>query len=168
MNTQMQPNQVEIARYNLERQLKSSANWFYWIAALSMINWIASAFNMGYSFVIGLGVTQLIDAIAQSLMEDLGSSYITLLNIVSFVAILALAGIYAVFGYFGAKRGSWAFMIGIGFYVLDALLFVWAKDYLPLIFHAWALISLVRGPGLIKKLNALDEVQPTVNPIQTI
>jgi hypothetical protein len=159
MNNQVQIKQTEVVRYNLERQLKSSASWFYWIAALSMINWIASAFRIGYSFIIGLGATQLVDGIAQSLIEELGSGYTTLLTVVSFVATLAISGTYALFGYAGSRRANWAFVIGIVLYILDALLFVWAGDYMPLIFHAWALFALLRGPGTIKKLRKLDEEQ---------
>jgi hypothetical protein len=157
---QTQMNQVEIAKYNLERQLKSSAGWFYWIAALSMINWIASVFKIGYSFVVGLGATQLVDGIAQAMIEDLGSDYATMLTVISFIATLAIAGVYALFGYFGNKRANWAFVIGIALYVLDAGLFVWVQDWMPLIFHGLALFYLFRGPGIIKKLRALEESQP--------
>jgi hypothetical protein len=157
---QAQANPVEIAKYNLERQLKSSAGWFYWIAALSMINWIASIFNIGYSFVVGLGATQLVDGIAQTMITDLGSEYATVLTVISFIAILAIVGMYALFGYFGNKRANWAFIIGIAFYILDAGLFVWVQDWMPLIFHGLALFYLFRGPGIIKKLLTLEESQP--------
>ncbi len=168
MNNQVQPTQLDIARYNLERQLKSSAGWFYWIAALSLINWIASAFNIGYSFVIGLGATQLIDGITDVLIEQIGSGSAMILSVIGLLGTLAVAGLYALFGYFGSKRASWAFVIGSILYFLDALIFVWAADYLPLIFHAWALFSLVRGPGFIKKLRMLEESQPVVSSIQSI
>jgi hypothetical protein len=164
MNTDIQKNQIEVAKYNLERQLKSSAGWFYWIAALSMINWIASGFDIGYSFVIGLGATQLVDGIAQALIEDLGSGYSTILIVVSFVATLAIAGVYVLFGFMGGKRANWAFIIGIVLYILDALLFVWVQDWMPLIFHGLALFYLFRGPGIIKKLRTLDEAQITIVP----
>jgi hypothetical protein len=157
---QAQMNQVEVAKYNLERQLKSSAGWFYWIAALSMINWVASVFNIGYSFVVGLGATQMVDGIAQAMIEDLGPDYATVLTVISFVATLAIAGVYALFGYFGSKRANWAFVIGIVLYVLDAGLFIWVQDWMPLIFHGLALFYLFRGPGIIKKLRVLEESQP--------
>jgi hypothetical protein len=166
MNTPVQANQIDIEGYHLKRRLKNSASWFYWIAGLSMINWIASNLKIGFVMVIGLGATQLIDGIAQELITDLGSSYIVLLTVVSFAATLAISGMYALFGYFGNKRANWAFIIGIIFYVLDVLIFIWAKDWLPLIFHAWALISLLSGPGIIKRLKALEEGQPAVNYIQ--
>jgi hypothetical protein len=166
MNIPVQANQIDIEGYHLKRQLKNSAGWFYWIAGLSMINWIASNLKIGFVMVIGLGATQLIDGIAQGLIKDLGSSYTTLLTVVSFVATLAISGMYALFGYFGNKRAKWAFIIGIIFYVLDALIFIWVKDWLPLIFHAWALIGLLGGPGIINRLKALEEGQPAINYMQ--
>ncbi len=159
-----QLNQIEMTRYNLMRQLKSSASWFYWIAALSMINWIASAFNIGYSFVVGLGATQFVDGVAQALIENVGSEFATILTVISLIATVGIAGMYALFGYFGNKRASWAFLIGIILYILDAGLFIWVQDWMPLIFHGLALLYLFRGPGLIKKLKALDENQPTAIP----
>lgn len=164
MNTEMQQNQMEVAKYNLERRLKGSANWFYWIAGLSLVNWIISTFNLGGVFVLGLGVTQLLDGIARSLITELGSDYATVLTVISFVATLALSGLYAIFGYFGGKRANWAFFIGIAFYILDALLFVWVQDWMPIIFHGLALVYLFRGPGAIKQLQALDEATSTFVP----
>jgi len=168
MNNPVQPTQLDIARYNLERQLKSSASWFYWIAALSVINWIASAFNIGYSFVIGLGATQLIDGITDSLIAEMGTGSAMILSVIALLGTLSVAGIYALFGYFGSKRASWAFVVGSILYVLDGLLFLWLGDYLALIFHAWALFLLLRGPSIIKKLHALEESQPVGINFQSI
>jgi len=155
---------MEVAKYNLERRLRGSANWFYWIAGLSLVNWIIGTFNLGSLFVLGLGVTQLLDGIAQALIEDLGSGYTTFLTVISFMVTLAFSGMYALFGYFGGKRANWAFVVGIGFYILDALLFVWVQDWMPIIFHGLALFYLFRGPGAIKQLNALDEAKSPFVP----
>ncbi|MGA9398952.1 MAG: hypothetical protein WBV22_11915 [Anaerolineaceae bacterium] len=168
MNNQVQPSQNDIVKYNLERQLKSSASWFYWIAALSVINWIAGAFNIDYSFVIGLGATQMIDGITDSLIKQMGSGSAMVLSVIALLGTMSVAGIYALFGYFGSKRATWPFVVGSILYILDALLFLWAGDYLPLIFHAWALFSLLRGPGIIKKLRALEESQPMGTNFQSI
>ena len=42
----------------------SGANWFYWIAGLSLVNTILLYTGSEWVFVVGLGVTQLIDGIA--------------------------------------------------------------------------------------------------------
>ncbi len=168
MNNQVQPTHADIEKYNLERQLKGSANWFYWIAGLSVINWVAGAFDIGFSFVIGLGATQVIDGIGDSLIAELGSGSAMTISVIALLGTLAVAGIYALFGYFGGKRSSWAFWVGSILYFMDALLFLWVGDYLPIIFHAWALFSLLRGPGIIKKLRVFDESQMVGTNFQTM
>ena len=49
-------------RDRLERRVKSGANWFYWIAALSLVNSIIVMANGQWSFILGLGVTEIENA----------------------------------------------------------------------------------------------------------
>src|SRR5688572_28411552 len=49
---------------HLEMRLKSGASWFYWIAGLSIINSIAALSGAGWGFIVGLGVTQIVDEFA--------------------------------------------------------------------------------------------------------
>ena len=44
-------------------QLKNGANWFYWIAGLSLVNSAIFAFGGHVSFIAGLAYTQIIDAV---------------------------------------------------------------------------------------------------------
>src|SRR5438046_3114443 len=44
-------------------RVKRGANWFYWIAALSVINSAAFIAEANFHFLAGLGVTELADAI---------------------------------------------------------------------------------------------------------
>lgn len=45
------------------KAIKGGANWFYWIAGLSIINTLIIFFNGDVNFIVGLGLTQIIDAI---------------------------------------------------------------------------------------------------------
>src|SRR5215469_2722671 len=45
--------------------IRRSAGWFDWIAALSIVNSVISLFNGSWHFVVGLGITELIDGLAQ-------------------------------------------------------------------------------------------------------
>ena len=45
----------------LERQITNGANWFFWIAGLSLINSVLHLAGVSISFLIGLGLTELID-----------------------------------------------------------------------------------------------------------
>lgn len=48
-------------RLELETRLNSGAGWFYWIAGLSLLNSIIMLSGSDLYFVIGLGITQIID-----------------------------------------------------------------------------------------------------------
>ena len=45
-------------------RVKRGANWFYWIAGLSVVNSIMFIAGANFQFVVGLGVTQIINALA--------------------------------------------------------------------------------------------------------
>lgn len=116
-------------------------SWFYWVAGLSVINSVIVLSGGNWSFIFGLGFTQVIDAIAvsgTSLTE--GRS-----TIVGFVGTLVVAGALALVGY-AAQRGHQAiFVLGISLYALDALIFAVVRDFLALGFHMLALIGMTRG-----------------------
>ncbi|MBI4332353.1 MAG: hypothetical protein HY673_13855 [Chloroflexi bacterium] len=45
----------------LENRFKGGASWFYWIAGLSMLNTLFVIIGAGWTFFIGLGITQVVD-----------------------------------------------------------------------------------------------------------
>lgn len=60
----------QMALLELENALKSGANWFYWIAGLTLVNTIAAMSGSTWRFILGLAITQIVDVVAQ----DLGST----------------------------------------------------------------------------------------------
>ena len=114
-------------------------------------------FGGGWSFFIGLGITQVIDAFSGLLAEDLGSSAGTVVSVVAFALNIVIAGILAGFGVFARKRRKWAFIIGMVLYALDGLIFLWVKDFLSLGFHLYALLGLFRGVQALNLLAALEQ-----------
>ena len=65
----------------LRAQMQSGARWFYWIAGLSLINSIAAVSGSNWSFLAGLGITQLISGFALGLAEDVGGA----VNVIAFM-----------------------------------------------------------------------------------
>ena len=51
-------------REAVDAQMKKGANWFFWIAGLSVVNSVILLMEGDRHFVVGLGVTQLVNAIA--------------------------------------------------------------------------------------------------------
>ncbi|GAP15919.1 hypothetical protein LARV_03714 [Longilinea arvoryzae] len=164
-------------KLKLQNRLRSGASWFYWIAVLSIINSILMMASSKISFIFGLGITQIIDAMAYLIGQDLGLESVNTVRIIGWVMNLVIVGIFALFGVFANKRKRWAFYVGMGLYGLDALatLFVWdSPDLLSFAFHLiviWGLVSGLRALGQLEKLDealrqsgVLPPQPPTITP----
>ena len=133
---------------SLEAQVVSGGSWFYWVAALSLINSIMLASGSDRSFVIGLGLTQAIDLIAAAIGG-------TAIRVLGFVVNLGVAGLFASFGYFAVRRRGWAFVVGMIVYLGDGVLYVLVGDWLSVAFHAYVLFSVYSGFSAHRKLKAV-------------
>jgi len=122
-------------RMKIESRARSGANWFFWIAALSVINSIMAMSGNDWGFIVGLGITQFIDAVG----AELDASVIT------FVLSTSAAGTFVVFGVLANKRNSWAYVIGMVLYSLDGLLFLAVGDMLSVGFHVFVLFWMFQG-----------------------
>lgn len=138
----------------LHRQLLSGANWFYWIAGLSLVNSLAALFGSNWRFIAGLGLTQIIDAIAREITGDVG----TTARVVAFIFDLLVACVFVIFGIFAGKKMIWAFAIGMFIYGLDTVIFILGMDILAIAFHAYALYCLFRGLRACQQLNQMTRV----------
>lgn len=133
---------------------KSGANWFFWIAALTVINSsVIAFFNSDYIFVIGLGATQIIDYLGYELLKESLSH--TILNVILFTLDMIIIGIFVLFGIFARKRYTWAYIVGMVLYSLDAFIFIWLKDFLSFGFHLFALYFIYHGLILNEKYCAM-------------
>jgi hypothetical protein len=118
-------------------RVRIAANWFNWIAGLSLINSAVIAFGGNFHFVIGLGITAFVDELAKR-AGSMGTVLDLIIN--GFVA-----GVFFLFGYFGKQAHKWAFLVGMTFYALDGGLALLAGDILSAGFHAYALFMIYRG-----------------------
>ena len=134
--------QVTMEILQLQGQAKSGANWFYWIAVLSLINSVSLLSGSEWGFVIGLGITTIIDAIALAFTDELGTNAAL---VIAFVFDVIVAGMFIVIGVFAGKRQTWAFILGMILYGLDGLLFLIGPDLLGLGFHIFALWCIWNG-----------------------
>lgn len=151
----MEKENLMTTKYKAASVLKSSANWFYWIAGLSLINTLVILFGGNMSFIVGLGITQFIDIIAYYISQDAGN----IITIIAFVLDLIIAGIFVLFGYFSNKGYKWSFFIGMVLYGLDGLIFIFLKDFLSLAFHGYAIYCIYRGLKAIKTLKEIQEYE---------
>jgi FtsH-binding integral membrane protein len=148
-----------MALANLQKQVKSGASNFYWITALSIINSLGAVFNLGVSFVIGLGVTQVVDALAMVIGEGIPEQN-ALIRTLGVVLSIGISALFAIFGYLAAKGHRWAFVTGMVFYTLDALVLFAFQDWFGFGFHLFLLWGLFTGLQALKKLQALLPKNP--------
>ena len=125
-------------------RLKSGASWFYWIAGLSLINSVVSFTGSGWRFILGLGITQVLDAFG----SRIGS------KVAALVLDLGVAGAFILFGVFAHKAQTWAFIIGMALFALDGLIFLVRQDWIGVGFHAFVLYCLFRGFTACRELRA--------------
>lgn len=133
---------VELAleHATLARQAKSGGDWFFWVAGLSIINSIISLANGQWSFLAGLGITQVIDVVASSAGGGSGFA-----PTIALILDLLAAAIFVMFGILTRHRQSWSYLIGMVLYALDGLIFLVAGEWLGAAFHVFVLYSLYRG-----------------------
>jgi hypothetical protein len=118
----------------------SAARWFWWIAALSLINTALFYAGSSTNFVIGLAMTTFASmALADHVALALGVVAVTL-------------GFYFLMGWQAQRQKAWAFYLGLVFYALDALIYVKFEDWMSVAFHAWAMFGIFKG---VLRLRAL-------------
>ena len=152
---QQQLNQA-VALVNLQRRVKSGASNFYFIAGLSVVNSLISAFNGGLTFVIGLAITQLVDGFALGISQT-APDIAMIVKVVGLALSIVISGIVAIFGYFAGKGHRWAFLTGMILYGLDALIMLAFGDWLAFAFHLFFLWGLFAG---LQALNKLQKLAP--------
>lgn len=149
----IQPDTVGITR-----RIKSGANNFYWIAALSVINSLVLQFGGNSFFVVGMAATLFVDFITLGMAEEFPDMGL-ILKVVGIAISLVASGIVAMFGLFANRGKRWAFLVGMLLYAIDALIMLALREWMGLLFHGLFLYGLYTG------LRALNELEKTVRAV---
>lgn len=135
-NAGFAPLKMDAEEAKLNRQMKNGMNWFIWIALLSMVNSILYFFNANISFLAGLGATQLINEFV-----DMASTR----SIIIGVGLnLLLVWLYILIAQF-SKKWNWVIVLGLIFYSIDSLLFLFVADWFSFLFHIVAIVGIIIG-----------------------
>lgn len=122
--------------------VKSGANWFYWIAGLSLVNSAIYAFGGDISFILGLAVTQLVEGFSDAMIAEGAPSA---MRYVAVVVSLLISAIFVLFGHFANKRIATAFLTGSVLYLFDGLIYLALDSKFAAGFHVFALFFIIRG-----------------------
>ncbi len=136
-------------REEIQDKIKKAANWFYWIAALSIINSILNFETPSkIGFTAALGISQIVDGL---IMEMYGSYnyYATIINI--FISL-----VIAFIGYKARNANKTAFIIGLNLYALDGILFFYYNIWINFAFHILVLYFVYQGIPAINELKNLE------------
>ena len=136
----------------LSQRARSGANWFYWIAVLSLVTSILSLSGSRWHFILSLGSTQIIDFLGNTIAERLGNAA----KVIAFVLDIFITGIFAGLGWMAGKRHLWAYILGMVLFGLDGLLLFLDQDWISAIFHALVIYWIFRGFQAAQQLATLE------------
>ena len=137
---------LDFDRAHLTERANSGANWFYWLAALSLGNSIWAFFSVGVQFFFGLGISMVADALA----TEAGSGW----RLVAMGFGMFVSAAFAVLGIF-ARRSPALFMVGIALYALDAALLLVIQAWIHAAVHGYVLFRLIQGWQALRALRAM-------------
>jgi len=131
------------------QEVRSGANWFIWIAGLSLVNSVLFVAGSNWAFFLGLGATQFVDEFGKVIITG------TTGEVLALAVDVVIAAIFVGLALMSRNGALWSFIVGMVLLVLDALLLVWVQDWAAVAFHALALFFIVRGFQAARRLAAL-------------
>jgi hypothetical protein len=137
----------------LEQRGRNGANWFWWVAGLSLVNSVVLLSGGSSYFVIGTGITLMVDAITSGIAQN-SPDISTMLKLLAFGFDIVVALIAFAFGWFARKGHLLVYALGILLYLLDGLLFVLMEDWMSVGFHVFALFCMWSGFAAFRQFNA--------------
>ena len=138
---------------DLAQRYKSGANWFYWIAGLTIVTSIISFSGGNLRFLISLGTTQVIDQLADAFSAELGTAP----KVIALVLDLILTAVFVVFGVLANKKFLWAYILGMAVFVFDGLVSLLVQDWIGVIAHVVVVIFMVPGFMAGRKLVEIEQ-----------
>ena len=125
------------ARHVNRTSVMHGADWFFWIAILSVINSFIVYYYQTPNTPLALGITQWIDGSASGINSSMTAG--------SLVTNILIALVVAGFGLMARRGSDLAFVVGIFLYVIDAFLMAGMKDLFGFSIHLVALFFLAKG-----------------------
>jgi hypothetical protein len=130
-------------------RMRRGAGWFLTIGLLSGVNAILQIFDAKIRFIFGLGITQVVDAVAQKMGQ--GGTIVMIVVDGLFILMLILCSRWA-------KTGSQgAFLGGMIAYALDGVLLVVFSMWLDAAVHAYALWMIWQGYSASREFAQLQQ-----------
>jgi hypothetical protein len=133
---------------------RNAASWFWWIAGLSLVNSVAAILQLDYAMILGLGVTQIADAILAGILKETSGGIAVMAKLIHLVEVLVAAGFFYLMGVKARAMRVWAYTLGMLVYSADAAIFLLVQDWVGVGFHVFVLFMLFGGYSLTKAIRA--------------
>ena len=134
----------------IDEDVTKAANWFYWKAALTVINSIIMLTGSLWAFFLGLGITQLFHGIAIGITDEIGESG-RMFHGIALVLSLFCAAFVAFLGYQGRKGKRWALILGMIIFCFDIFLYLITFSIMGVVIHGIAIYMIAKGISAAKK-----------------
>jgi len=146
----------DLLRHQLLQRRGSGGAWFYWVGGASILNTVLDAAGVQWGLAVGLGVTYLIDGMADYISDTVRTPIYAVIIDVAIAAGFLLIGR-------AARRGKlgW-YAVGTVLYFLDGLLFLLAADILGIAVHAIAIYGLISGWRAARSLKKVEAPAPAL------
>jgi hypothetical protein len=125
------------ARHVTRTSVLHGADWFFWLAILSMINSLIVYYYQIPNTPVALGLTQWLDGTSGAFNASMSSSEL--------VTNILIALVLAAFGYLARRGNDIAFVLGMFLYLIDAFLLIGLRDFFGFGVHIIALFFLFKG-----------------------
>jgi hypothetical protein len=132
----------------------SGAGWFYWIAALSLVNSVILLSGGDRHFVVGLGVTLVADVVAKEVANQ-NPEIATVAKGIAFGFDLFVAAIVCLFGWLSRRPILPIFVVGMILYLLDGLIYLLAGEWMSVGFHAFVLLGMWSGFSAYREMKQI-------------
>ena len=144
-------------------KVTSAATWFFWVAGLSLVSMIMHATGFNFSFMVSMGVTEILGYVAVQ-------SPSPLVKLFAWTVCIFVILVVGFCGYFSSRKFTWAFVVGIGILLLDCLvLFSMLPDSIPsILFRMWAVYALIGGFQALRAQKSRERLgQVVIDPSET-
>jgi hypothetical protein len=125
------------ARHVTRTSVLHGADWFFWIAILSLINSLIVFYYQTPNTPLALGVTRWLDGTT--------SGFNASMTLSGLATNILVAAVLAIFGLLSRRGSDIAFVVGIFLYVIDSFLVIGLRDFFGFGVHLIALFFLVKG-----------------------
>ena len=144
------PSQAQVEqKLRAEAVVRNGAGWFMWIAGLSIL-------KCAYIHVAECEIHPVLQIAEGERRRQ------------QVVGLDAVVGMQPVVRFHFARQGQkWAFLVGMGLYLIDGLILLPFKDILGVAFHAYALFRIYSGMQGVSALETLRSARaPAGAPIE--